>query len=175
MGIEIVIEKCTGCGLCIKACPFAAIKVKDKKAENEANCTLCGSCVEVCKFDAILLERPKLSDTDFSDFKNIWIFVELREKEIKKVSLELACKAREVADTLGENVGAVILGGKIKHHCDEISTYGVDIVYTCENENLGVYDTSNYTSILTGLMLRKLFFLVLNLQRERYLSVFLNQ
>ncbi len=154
MGIEIIIDKCTGCGLCISACPFSAIKIKNKKAEIEANCTLCGSCVDVCKFDAIILERPKLTDKDFSGYKNVWIFVELRENETKKVSLELASKAREIADTLGEKVGAVILGEKVKHLCDDIATYGVDVFYTAENENLGTYNTNNYTSILTGLILK---------------------
>ncbi len=154
MGIEIILDKCTGCGLCVKACPFAAIKIMDKKAEIEANCTLCGSCVEVCNFDAIQIERPKLSDKDLSEYKNVWIFVEIREKVIKKVSLELASKAREIADTLGERVGAVILAEKAKHLCDEIAAYGVDIIYIAENNNLSEYNTINHTGILTGLILK---------------------
>lgn len=152
MGIEIILDKCTGCGLCVKACPFAAIKIKNKKAEIEANCTLCGACVDVCKLDAILLERPKLSDKNLSDYKDVWIFVELKEEEIKKVGYELASKAREIADTLGERVGAVILGKKVKHLCDDIAVYGVDIVYIAENENLSEYNTNNYTGILTGVI-----------------------
>ena len=32
MSIRVDLEKCTGCKLCIKACPFDAIKVIDKKA-----------------------------------------------------------------------------------------------------------------------------------------------
>jgi len=154
LGIEIILDKCTGCGLCVKACPFAAIKIMDKKAEIEANCTLCGSCVEVCNFDAIQIERPKLSDKDLSEYKNVWIFVEIREKVIKKVSLELASKAREIADTLGERVGAVILAEKAKHLCDEIAAYGVDIIYIAENNNLSEYNTINHTGILTGLILK---------------------
>jgi len=154
VGIEIILDKCTGCGLCVKACSFAAIKIKNKKAEIEANCTLCGSCVEVCKFDAITLERPKPSDKDLSEYKDVWIFVELREQEIKKVNLELASKAREIADTLGERVGAVILGGKVKRLCDDIAAYGVDVIYIAENDNLSEYNTSNYAGILTGLILK---------------------
>ncbi len=84
MGIEIILDKCTGCGLCIKACPFAAIKIKNKKADIEANCTLCGSCVETCEFDAIILERPKLSKKDLSEYKDVWIFIELREKKSRR-------------------------------------------------------------------------------------------
>ncbi len=152
MGIEIILDKCTGCGLCVKACPFSAVKIKNKKAEIQVNCTLCGSCVEICKFDAINLERPKLSDKDLSKFKDVWIFIELREQKIKKVSLELASKAREIADTLGEKVGAVVLGGKVKHLCNDIAAYGVDVIYIAENDNLIEYNTSNYTGILTGLI-----------------------
>jgi electron transfer flavoprotein alpha subunit len=154
VGIDIILDKCTGCGLCVQICPFSAIKIKDKKAEIDANCTLCGSCVESCKFDAIIIKRPKLSDKDLSEYKDVWIFVELRENEIKKVGLELASKAREIADTLKQRVGAVILGRSVNHVCDEIAAYGVDIIYTAENENLNEYNTNNYTGILTGLILK---------------------
>jgi len=152
VGIEIILDKCTGCGLCVKACPFAAIKIKNKKAEIEANCTLCGSCVDVCKFDAIILERPKPSDKDLSEYEGVWIFVELREQKIKKVSLELASKAREIADTLEERVGAVIFGGKVKRLCDDIAAYGIDVIYIAENDNLREYNTNNYAGIITGLI-----------------------
>ncbi len=154
MGIEIILDKCTGCGLCIKACPFAAIKIKNKKADIEANCTLCGSCVETCEFDAIILERPKLSKKDLSEYKDVWIFIELREKKIKKVGLELASKAREIADILKEKVGAVILGGKVRHICDDLASYGVDVIYIAENDNLIEYNTNNYARILTGIILK---------------------
>ena len=152
MGIEIILDKCTGCALCVKACPFNAIKIKNKKADIEANCTLCGSCVESCKLNAIIIERPKLSNKDLSEYKDVWIFVELRGKEIKKVSLELASKAREIADILGQRVGAVILGEKVRHFCNQIKAYGVDINYIAENDNLINYNTSNYAAILTGLV-----------------------
>jgi electron transfer flavoprotein alpha subunit len=154
VGIKITIDKCNGCGLCVKACPFAAIKVKDKKAEIEANCTLCGSCVEICKLDAIVIDRPKPSKKDLSDYKGVWIFVELRDQVTTKVSLELASKARELADTLGEQVGAVIFGKKVKHLCDNLAAYGVDTAYIAEDENLVEYNTNIYSGILTGLILK---------------------
>ncbi|MBM3249715.1 MAG: 4Fe-4S dicluster domain-containing protein, partial [Candidatus Omnitrophica bacterium] len=30
MPIQVIVEKCTGCMLCIKACPFDAIRIMDR-------------------------------------------------------------------------------------------------------------------------------------------------
>jgi len=49
-------EKCTGCMLCKKACPTAAISGTKKKPHviDESLCTQCGACRLVCKDDAVI-------------------------------------------------------------------------------------------------------------------------
>lgn len=48
-------EKCTGCGVCMKACPADAITGDKKKRHtiNSEKCTKCGACKTVCKFEAV--------------------------------------------------------------------------------------------------------------------------
>jgi len=46
---------CTGCGLCIKACPVegAIVMKADKAYINDALCTKCGKCFSACPVNAI--------------------------------------------------------------------------------------------------------------------------
>ncbi|MCL2669244.1 MAG: 4Fe-4S binding protein [Syntrophaceae bacterium] len=58
---EIDAASCKGCGLCIKACPTAAISGEKKKAHTirSADCTACKKCATICKFNAVKVsDRP---------------------------------------------------------------------------------------------------------------------
>jgi len=53
---RVLLDKCTGCGLCTKVCPYNAITVnkETKKSEViEAACAGCGTCSAECPFEAI--------------------------------------------------------------------------------------------------------------------------
>ncbi len=49
-------DKCKACGLCIPACPVAAVSGKkgEKATIDPSLCTKCRSCIEACPFDAIV-------------------------------------------------------------------------------------------------------------------------
>ena len=59
MAIRVIEEKCKGCALCEKNCPFDAIQVKGQKAVIGMGCTECGNCIENCPFDAIEKTSPE--------------------------------------------------------------------------------------------------------------------
>ena len=50
-------QKCSGCGLCVKACPVEAITFMGKRKPvvlDQEKCIKCGSCYDVCKLDAVI-------------------------------------------------------------------------------------------------------------------------
>lgn len=57
---EISPALCKNCGLCVKACPFAAISKNGQVQVDLAACMGCGICANQCRFDAIHLVRDKL-------------------------------------------------------------------------------------------------------------------
>lgn len=84
-----------------------------------------------------------------SEYKGVFVFVEQRDKEIQKVSLELIGKANELAEKLGEEVTAVLLGDGVKDQANELLYYGADSVIVIEDKVLDIYTTEPYTKALT--------------------------
>ena len=97
--------------ICVKACPFNAIRIIDKKAVIQENCTLCGACVSSCKFDAIeFIKDEAVAAADISAYKGVWVFAEQKEGVVANVVLELLGEGKKLADQLGEKLSAVLLG-----------------------------------------------------------------
>lgn len=151
--IRVNKDKCTGCGLCVKACPFSAITLKENKATIDLNkCTFCGACVEICKPKAIELEKEQKPKKDLSEYKGVWVFAEQRDGEISSVAFELLSKAKELAKNLDTYVGVVLLGANIKDKAETLIWRGADKVFVVEDESLKNYIAENYTKEIVKLI-----------------------
>lgn len=155
MSIQIITERCTGCGLCIKPCPFGAIRIDNKQAVIDLDkCTLCAACVSACKLGAILIKKPeaKKEKIERQDYKEVWVFAEQKKGKVQPVVYELLAKARQLASKLNTQVCAVLLGNDIKDQIEGVIYQGADKVYVVEDERLANFQDEPYTNILVRLI-----------------------
>ncbi len=55
---DIAVDRCTGCGACLRACPVEAISGEKKQPHriDQDRCIRCGSCRQACKFEAVQVD-----------------------------------------------------------------------------------------------------------------------
>jgi electron transfer flavoprotein alpha subunit/NAD-dependent dihydropyrimidine dehydrogenase PreA subunit len=153
MAVWIEVDLCNACKRCVRACPYGAVEIKDGKARILENCTSCGACLEVCKEKAIQTDvEPKIIP-DFSDRKGVWVFAEQSGGRLSRVSLELLGKAQELADTLNQDVSALLLGVQVSKLSDTLIKYGAKKVYLAQHKALKDYRTLAYTKVLEELVM----------------------
>ena len=87
--------------------------------------------------------------------KGVWIVAEQREGAFRKISFELASAARKLADELGEEVGAVLLGSGIEGIAGELGKYGVDKVYVGDNAVFEPYTTKAHADAVAKIVKEK--------------------
>jgi caffeyl-CoA reductase-Etf complex subunit CarE len=152
MPLTITESKCTGCGLCVRACPYGGVEVTDKIAHFTDLCNLCGACVVACKFDAIVAEAAPLKAVDLSQWSGVWVIAEHAEGHLRPGTIELLGEGRKLADKLNTKLECVILGADIAALAQEIVAYGADNVFLVENPVLAHYRTGPYSDVIVGLL-----------------------
>ncbi|MBU5228360.1 electron transfer flavoprotein subunit alpha/FixB family protein [Clostridium senegalense] len=88
---------------------------------------------------------------NIADYKGVWVFAEQRDGELQKVSLELLGKGREIADKLGVELTALLIGHNVEDMAKELTAYGADKVLLADKEELAHYTTDGYAKVITDL------------------------
>ena len=148
MAVNVIKEKCKGCSICVKNCPFEAITMENKIAVIGAACTGCGVCVEKCPFKAIEKTEEEREVKDLSAYKDVWVFAEQRDGVITPVVIELLGEGKKLANEVGCNLCAVLCGHHVEGLADQLFEYGADKVYVADHEELATYRTDAYTKVI---------------------------
>ncbi len=88
-------------------------------------------------------------------YKDVWVIVEQERGIVHSVSLELLGEARKLADKLGVEVGAVVLGAEgpdLNRICADSISYGADVVYKVTDPVLAEYRTDPYCRVMTDVV-----------------------
>ena len=157
--LKIDDEKCNACGLCEKSCPFGAIAVKDEVAQANDLCTLCGACVNVCPRAALEIERRQVSPEELSQYKGVFIWAECEfrgaQDTPRKVAYEILTQGRRMADQLGQQLCAVVLGNDRLTEMESLCYHGADRVLCCRHELLGRYSSDGFTNVLSAVIAKE--------------------
>ena len=81
---------------------------------------------------------------------NIFVYCEIESGKVADVSLELLTKGRELADTLGCKLEALVLGEGLDGVEKELAKYGADTVWVADDKELAPYRTLPHTSVVCG-------------------------
>ncbi len=82
---------------------------------------------------------------------NIIVYCELENGIVADVSLELLTKGRELANTLGCKLEALVIGSNLSGIEKDLALHGADTIWVADNKELAPFRTLPHTSITCGL------------------------
>ena len=83
---------------------------------------------------------------------NVFVYIEIEGTKVAEVSQELLTKGRKLANTLGVQLNAVVIGTNIKGEVEsQILPYGVDKLFVFDGEGLFPYTSAPHTDIIVTL------------------------
>lgn len=84
---------------------------------------------------------------------NIFVYCEVKDDgSIADVSLELCSKARHLADTLGVDVNAIVIGSDLNGLEESLYNHGVNTVFRVDDKRFAVYQTLPHFAVVTKIL-----------------------
>ncbi|MFO7626089.1 MAG: electron transfer flavoprotein subunit alpha [Candidatus Fermentibacteraceae bacterium] len=145
--LEILSDKCVGCGACLSSCPIDALSLEGGKAVVSTSCSLCGMCVNSCPFDAIVLHHVIGGASGLESYSGIMVVAELRDGRPDRSTLELLGEARRLAGK-EKRVTALLICADSSDTPGVLVQYGADRVLTGAHPALAHYLTEPYAAVL---------------------------
>ncbi|MFC1578549.1 electron transfer flavoprotein subunit alpha/FixB family protein [Thermodesulfobacteriota bacterium] len=84
--------------------------------------------------------------------QGVFAITEQRDGVFRKISFEAVSEGRRIADGLGADLCAVVVGSGIEGIAGELQKYGADKILVADNPGLADYTTSAYTNVIADLI-----------------------
>jgi len=84
--------------------------------------------------------------------QGVWAIAEQRDGEFRKITYEVVSEGRRLADKLGQQLTAIVLGSGMKDKASELAQYGADKIVVADDPNLAAYTADAYVSVLAQLV-----------------------
>jgi len=142
----IATEKCIGCVKCVKVCPAGALEMFYTAEE----------LLIIASFSQESGDEPDEDELErrrrVAPYRGVWVFIEQNAGEAARVSWELTGAGRELADTLGVELSAVIIGDQVGHLAQEAFSFGADNAYLISQPVFRQYRTEPYLEAMVYLI-----------------------
>jgi electron transfer flavoprotein alpha subunit len=140
-GVPIILaDKCIGCTKCVKVCPVQALEMFFTPEEQKILASLGQAAAPAAEGGE--------EDTELSamlrSYRGVWVFVEQTDGAPASVSWELLGKGGELAQTLGVEICAVVVGSRVEQLCAEAFAHGAQKAYLVDGPEYERYRTSTY-------------------------------
>ena len=91
---------------------------------------------------------------DMAGKKGVLVIAEQRDSHLDEVSLELLSEGRRIADKLGEELGAILIGNEVSGLTGSLAHQGADIIYLLDSPSLANYTAETaeaYSEVISDL------------------------
>ncbi len=90
----------------------------------------------------------RVAENERSAWKGVWVFAEQRDGVLNPVAIELLGEGKKLADDIGTDLCALLLGENVDGLAKELISYGAQKVYVADNALLKNYTTDAYTKVV---------------------------
>ena len=85
---------------------------------------------------------------DVAEYKGVYVIAEEFEGKLRNVTLELLGQGKQLAEGIGDEVGAVLIGHNVKPLAQELIAHGAHKVYVYDDPKFEHYNTTAFTRAL---------------------------
>ncbi len=89
---------------------------------------------------------------NLDEYKGVYVFAQQVDNVINSIAFELIGKGKDLAEALGTEVTAVLVGSNVESLADELAEYGADRVIVVDDPELKEYRTEPYAHALASVV-----------------------